>query len=272
MFFGRGLRIAAAALAASLILAGVFMALSVSDGYKEGERKYRYWEETYTAHQREDEKNSNQREEQTKEQAKEQTEAIIFPENVPERMKIDFEGLQKINSDVIGWISLPAVQISYPVVQAGDNEYYLHRALDREYLFAGSLFLDAENSADFQDDNSIIYGHNMRDGSMFAGLKEYEQKGVCENCPYFWIYTPYHDYLYQIYSVRMTSAISDAYRKEFHNPDSCMKWMRQQKEYSKVKSSVKLLYSGKTVTLSTCTSDPQERQIVQGLCVLIVDL
>lgn len=280
MFFRKGLRITAAVAAVSLVAAGVFMALSVSDGYREGERKYRCWEETYTVdrqvygqdRQKKESSSTGKTEKPECSGICQFSEYTELPENVPDRLTVDFEGLRKINADVVGWICLPAANISYPIVQSGDNEYYLHRAFDREYLFAGSIFLDEDNDSDFEDDNSIIYGHNMRDGSMFARLKEYQKEDVCGSCPYFWIYTPCRDYLYQIYSVCITSDRSDAYEKEFPDSDFYREWIRQQKDHSVIKTSAELLNPGKTVTLSTCTSGAQERQIVQGICVWKADL
>ena len=87
---------------------------------------------------------------------------------------VDFEALRKSGPDIIGWISLPDSAINYPVTQADNNEYYLRHLYDGSYNKTGCLFADYENQADFSDRNTIIYGHNMRDGSMFAALNEYD--------------------------------------------------------------------------------------------------
>ena len=88
-------------------------------------------------------------------------------------IQVDFDVLSKENQDVIGWLYCPDTSINYPVVQAADNEYYLHRLLDDSKNAAGTLFMDYRNSADLSDWNSVIYGHNMKNGSMFGSLPDY---------------------------------------------------------------------------------------------------
>ena len=81
----------------------------------------------------------------------------------------------------VGWIVLDGTEISYPFMQAEDNEYYLRRAPSGEYLRAGSLFLDCRCGRDMKDPNSIIYGHHMKDGSMFRGLDDYRSRDFFES-------------------------------------------------------------------------------------------
>ncbi len=92
-------------------------------------------------------------------------------ENLPE---IDFDGLRAINGDIVAWIQIPGIGMDYPVVQGKDNEHYLHYTFDGKENKAGSIFLDYRNRADFTDDKMILYGHNMKDGSMFSNLKNFE--------------------------------------------------------------------------------------------------
>ena len=92
-------------------------------------------------------------------------------ENLPE---IDFDGLRAINEDIVAWIQIPGIGVDYPVVQGKDNEHYLHYTFDGKENKAGSIFLDYRNRADFTDSKMILYGHNMKDGSMFSNLKKYQ--------------------------------------------------------------------------------------------------
>ena len=80
---------------------------------------------------------------------------------------VDFESLQKVNEDIIGWIRVSALGISYPIAQSTDNDYYLHRTFERVDNFAGCIFMEYQNHSDFSDKNTIIYGHNMKNGSCF---------------------------------------------------------------------------------------------------------
>ena len=76
-------------------------------------------------------------------------------------LQVDFAGLKKVNPDVIAWIQIPALDISYPVVRGKDNDYYLHHMFDGQENKNGSIFVDYHNQPDFSDSNTIVYGHNV---------------------------------------------------------------------------------------------------------------
>ncbi|MDO5391203.1 MAG: class B sortase [Eubacteriales bacterium] len=123
-------------------------------------------------------------------------------------VSVNLEQIEKQNSRVIAWIEIPDTPISYPVVQGIDNEYYLmHTFLGEESLY-GSIFLDCENSSSFADSHSVIYGHNMQDGVMFAFLNQYENPEVMQLHPYIYIYTSDRAFVYRIFSVYQ-AAIGD---------------------------------------------------------------
>ena len=113
---------------------------------------------------------------------------------------VDFEALRETGLDIIGWLSLPDTVINYPVTQADDNEYYLHHLYDGTYNKVGCLFADYENKADFSDRNTIIYGHNMRDGSMFAALNEYDEQSYFDTHKQMYLVTPEGGYLCEIFA------------------------------------------------------------------------
>ena len=91
-------------------------------------------------------------------------------ESLPE---IDFDGLRAVNEDIVAWIQIPGIGVDYPVVQGKNNEHYLHYTFEGKANKAGSIFLDYRNRADFTDSKVILYGHNMKDGSMFSNLKKF---------------------------------------------------------------------------------------------------
>lgn len=125
------------------------------------------------------------------------------PEEVAEQgfLQVDFNKLEEINPDVIAWIEIPGLEISYPVVQGRDNDYYLHHLITRENHKSGSIFMDFQNQEDLSDRNTIIYGHNMKDGSMFGTLNQYQSQALYRNYPYFYMYVPGYIYEYQIFPV-----------------------------------------------------------------------
>ena len=180
---------------------------------------------------------------------------------------VDFDTLRNVNTDVIGWIYMNAIpDISYPVVQGKDNDTYLHHTYEKTYNFAGTIFVDYENSNDFSDCNTIIYGHNMKNGSMFGHLKKYRSdQSLYDSDKYFWILTPEKNYRYEIISAYTTSVNSDTYTL-FKGPgDEFEEYLKKIKGYSEIKTDdTELTIKDKIVTLSTCTGNSSTRFVVQG--------
>lgn len=178
---------------------------------------------------------------------------------------VDFENLQEINPDVIGWIRVGAVNISYPVAQAEDNEYYLHRTFKKVDNFAGCIFENAYNSPYFTDQNTIIYGHNMKNGSMFGQLKKFSEQETLEKNPYFWIFTKDFIYQYRIFSSSIVNKIGDPYITRFAKEDF-QQFIDKMIAGSDIDcGDVEVTTDDRIVTLSTCTGDDSTRRIVQGV-------
>lgn len=130
-----------------------------------------------------------------------ETQEEIAEKNYPE-LQIDFAELIRTNQDFRGWLYFPALDISYPVVQGEDNDYYLKHSFEGESVNAGCIFMDCGASADWSDRNTFVFGHNMRDESMFGAFKNL-LKGTasCEENPYFYIYTEDKVYIYEIFPI-----------------------------------------------------------------------
>lgn len=103
---------------------------------------------------------------------------------------IDFKKLKKINSDVIGWIYIPGTEIDYPIVQGKDNEEYLHETVDGTKNRSGAIFMDHKGKKDFSADNNVIYGHHMKNGTMFADLLKFREKAFVKKHPVILLTTP----------------------------------------------------------------------------------
>ena len=180
---------------------------------------------------------------------------------------VDFEKLKSINDDVIGWIYVDALpDISYPIVQGKDNQTYLHQTYEKNYNFAGTIFVDYENGRDFNDCNTLVYGHNMKNGSMFGHLKKItEDEKLYNNDRYFWILTPDKNYRYEIISAYTTGVNSDTYTL-FKGPgEEFEEYLKKIKSYSDIKTEdTELTIKDKIVTLSTCTGNESTRFVVQG--------
>ena len=126
-------------------------------------------------------------------------------------LRVDFEKLAEDCPDIQGWIYCEDTNINYPVMQGTDNDFYLHHTYLGDYAAAGSIFLEAANSPGFADSNSIIYGHHMRDKSMFAGLSDWASQEYYDAHPVMWLLTPEQDYMVELFSGYVTPAGSDAY-------------------------------------------------------------
>ena len=182
-------------------------------------------------------------------------------------IEVDFDKLKSVNEDVVGWIYVDALpDISYPIVKGKDNQTYLHQTYEKNYNFAGTIFVDYENSGDFSDCNTLVYGHNMKNGSMFGHLKKFrEDDRLYKQDKYFWILTPERNYRYEIISAYTTGVNSDTYTL-FKGPgEEFEKYLETIKGYSEIQTDdTDLTIKDKIVTLSTCTGNEATRFVVQG--------
>ena len=164
--------------------------------------------------------------------------------------------------------------VSYPVVKGTDNDQYLHLTYEKNYNFAGTIFIDYENKADFSDCNTLVYGHNMKNGTMFGQLKNFSKDDSAYNkSKYFWIFTPEKTYRYEIISAYTTAVNSDTYTL-FKGPgQEFVDYMNKIVSYSDVKTTPgELGVDDKIVTLSTCTGNESTRYVVQGKRVDTLDV
>ena len=182
-------------------------------------------------------------------------------------IEVDFDKLKSVNEDVVGWIYVDALpDISYPIVKGKDNQTYLHQTYEKNYNFAGTIFVEYENSGDFSDCNTLVYGHNMKNGSMFGHLKKFrEDDKLYKQDKYFWILTPERNYRYEIITAYTTSVNSDTYTL-FKGPgEEFEKYLETIKGYSEIKTDdTDLTIKDRIVTLSTCTGNESTRFVVQG--------
>ncbi len=182
-------------------------------------------------------------------------------------LEIDFDALKQVNGDIIGWILFDNNGISYPVLQGKDNEKYLYRLADGTKSKAGSIFMDAACSPDFSDAHTIIYGHNMKNLSMFGKLKWYRTKrGYYENNRYFTIYTPDRVLRYEIFSWYEANADDMVYQVGFQPDGFFLTFIEKMVKRSSRNTGVTVDENDKIVTLSTCSANGK-RFVVHGkLC------
>lgn len=183
--------------------------------------------------------------------------------------QVNFDELAAINPDTIGWIRFypqPEI-INYPLVQAADNDKYLHKTFSANENTLGAIFLNAENAPDFSDRNSIIYGHRMKDGSMFRHLEDYKDQSFWQDNQYFYIYTvDGREIVYHIYSVGTVEDTSDTYLTSFSSDENYQAFLDMTKQKSDYDTGVEVSKADTVVTLSTCTkASDNHRFVVRGV-------
>ena len=119
----------------------------------------------------------------------EETDAAAAEAEEYPRLNIDFNSLSALNEDLVGWIYVPGCGISYPIVRGQDNDYYLNHTFLKSSSSSGAIFMDYQDAAGFIDFNTFIYGHNLKDGTMFTALGNYRtDPDLIREYPYFYIY------------------------------------------------------------------------------------
>lgn len=215
----------------------------------------------------EDDKALKELDQQIEEEAVETEAAVENGEEVKLpvlRNPIDFASLSEVNEDIVGWLKISALDISYPVVQGEDNDYYLHRTFEGVENFAGCIFLNCDNADDFTDQNTIVYGHNMKDGSMFGKLKKFQEEEIFKKSKYFWMFTPDKIYQYRIFSAAIVNKTGLTYQIMFED-NEFDKWITSAYENSVVENNdVEFTRDDRVMTLSTCTGNDATRFVVLG--------
>lgn len=170
-----------------------------------------------------------------------------------EDFTIDWKALQKKNPKIIGWILIPDTDISYPIVQGEDNDYYLTHTFENKENYAGAIFLDAYAQKNFKDKNTIIYGHNVKHGTMFADLEKFKEASFYKKHPYVYVFTPKQNYRAEVFSFYTTEADSASYRLQYGDEEDYLSYLNMIYQLSESKRKMNLEAKDHIVTLSTCS-------------------
>ncbi len=180
---------------------------------------------------------------------------------------IDFAQLEQVNRDVNGWIWIYDTVVNYPLMyNSANNDVYLYKTYDGTHNSSGSIFMDFRSASDFSDDNTIVYGHHMKNGSMFAVLKKYREQEFYDAHREFYIMTEEGNRRYEIISMFQTDALSNIYNRNFANPEAKTQWLDKVIRNSAISSPFTATVDDQFVTLSTCVSggDNRARFVVIG--------
>lgn len=215
--------------------------------------------------------------------AEKQTEATTMPtekkepvtawvpapvENDPvmeEMAAINLAALREVNEDVLGWIRIPDTKIDYPLMHGDDNDFYLHHTWERESNSVGSIFLEHTNAPNLTDFNTIIYGHNMNNGSMFAELEHFALQKHWQGHPYVYIVTDAGVYRYEIFAFYRADVDSLTYSLNPTRDDTKEKFFKLALDTSWIDTGIQPEITDRVLTLSTCSgADYSSRYVVQA--------
>ena len=191
---------------------------------------------------------------------------VVLPDN-----PIDFNALRETNPDIYAWIKVPGTSVDYAVLRSNDKpeDFYLNHDITGKYKFAGSIYSQMLNSADFSDPNTILYGHNMNNGSMFASLHKFRKADFFNENKYIYIYTPGHILTYTIYSAYRYDNRHILYSFDFTDEKVFSDYIEMTKNPKStivnVRQDVKVTKDDRIITLSTCITNDNYRYLVQGV-------
>lgn len=189
---------------------------------------------------------------------------------IPVSIALNHAHLKSVNEDFKGWLYYEPLELSYPVVRGDDNDYYTHYTFEKEKNNSGAIFMDFLNKPDFSDYNTIIYGHNMRNGTMFGSLKKLlSDEEMLEENPYFYVFTEDKSYMYEIFAVYITRADSQTYDL-IDDVEAQEEYLAYIEKTATWLSDKEVTGEDRVVTLSTCHGlHSNNRTVVHG--VLIVE-
>lgn len=171
----------------------------------------------------------------------------------PDWPAVDFSALSEVNPDIVAWIYIEDTEINYPVVQGKDNQHYLKHLFSGEWNSSGCIFLDSRNSPDFSDRHSIIYGHHMKNGTMFSGLTEYKKQEFYDAHPTILLMTPNQNFTIEVFAGYVANVKDDVWRISFSSDMEFEEWIQNAKEHSCFESGIVPAVTDRIITLSTCS-------------------
>lgn len=179
---------------------------------------------------------------------------------------VDWKALKKVNPDVQGWLYQKGTVINYPVVQGTDNDTYLHTRFDKQWSGGGTLFVDYRMEKGFRGFNSIIYGHHMKDGSMFRSIRGYtKEEGYYDKHKTLELATPHGNYHLVVFSAFITKATDENTYKMTYDEAEKQAYIDRAWEQSELpitRDSVDVTKDDRLVTLSTCAYDYEEARYI----------
>ncbi len=185
---------------------------------------------------------------------------------------VDFVELKRINPDTYAWINIPGTVIDYPILCSQTSfDYYLNHSPTGEVARYGSIFTDYYNSTDFSDFNTVIYGHNTVDGTMFGTLRKYKNQSYVQKNKFINIYMPGRILKYEIFAVYIWDDRHILCAYDFNNMEERTAYLKMISEKQGINryydSDLSVTENDRIITLSTCTASGTKRFLVQGVLI-----
>lgn len=246
------IKISAAVVSAALLFGGLFLLFHDDIQVKIQEEKIKPFVPDFTLLELLEDSNS------------EEENSAKIPFEAEENLTKQVQNLCDNFDNSVGWICIPETKINYPVMYSGDNDFYLHRAVDGSYLRVGSIFLDYRCNSDFAGRINILYGHNMSDGSMLADVIKFIDSSYFDSHNYGWLSTPNTVYKIDFFSVSQPENYNDFYDV---NSDVNL-WLYDLRANSFIWRNIGISENDQFISLSTCTdSEGSSRTVLTGkLC------
>ena len=181
---------------------------------------------------------------------------------IPLENQTELDKFKQMNSDVVGWVRVPNTRINYPVVLTDNNEYYLDHNVERKRQKAGAVFMDFRNNDEDKRKHLILYGHNMKSGSMFHDLTSYKSKDFFDNNRKIVFSLDGETYEYTIYAAYIVQADAGFIQTSFNNNRDFVDYMQKFRSQSKFQTNEMINESDQVLTLSTCTYEYDDSRFV----------
>lgn len=172
------------------------------------------------------------------------------------------EHLQEVNEDIVGWISIEGTSIHYPVAQADDNEYYLTHSVYKEESSAGTIFMDYRNCPAPLGSHTVLYGHNMRNGTMFRDLTSYKKEAFCKENPYVTYSNKDGISKWEVFSAYVTGADDNYIETDFRSEGEFGQFLERISTKSLYHTGCQVERTDKVITLSTCSYEFDDARMV----------
>ncbi|GIP19649.1 SrtB family sortase [Paenibacillus montaniterrae] len=179
-----------------------------------------------------------------------------------QQYKERFDSLLEVNAEIVGWISIPGTSVDYPVVKHTDNDYYLNHNIEKQKSSRGAIFMDYRNENVLEETHTVIYGHHMKDGSMFGELSEYKKEDYFKEHAFITFDALEQPTKWQIFSVYVYPPDNQFFKYEFESEQEYSDYLNKIVDSSIYSADVEVTTDDQLLTLVTCTYEVSDARFI----------